>query len=42
MSHGQIAKIAATKFGAGDWWSQMVTVGSRRACRARSRRRPRS
>lgn len=31
MTHARIAEIAHTKFGAGDWWSQMVTVGYEQA-----------
>jgi len=31
MSHAQIAAIAGTKFGADDWWAQMVTVGYEQA-----------
>lgn len=31
MSHSQIAELVHGKFGVGDWWSQMVTVGYEQA-----------
>ena len=37
MAHKQIAVIVHRKFGVGDWWSQMVTVGYEQAAGLRRR-----
>jgi uncharacterized protein YndB with AHSA1/START domain len=37
MAHREIAVIVRRKFGVGDWWSQMVTVGYEQAAGLRTR-----
>ena len=41
MAHGEIARMVHHKFGGGEWWSQMVTVGYERlrGLRAENQRR---